>query len=196
MRLQAVRLGTFATIVLAGLLTSAMQPSIGSAAPTSQSEHTCNPMSPSRVETGQLGETIYHFRVGDVDQLQIVPPKNFDFLSASPDELQELGIPQRPSDPELAEAWIARMSRASAAPPGLCAPDEGLPGARADFIDEKFIGSDLQQYGPSVGACLGYGDRPGRCCRESSALRASAAVGPEGLPAPATTGWRSGSPGR
>lgn len=129
MRIRVPRLGTFATIVLAGLLISAAQPSVGSAAPRAQSEHTCNPMNPSSVETGRLGETIYHFRVGDTDQLQIVPPKNFDFLAASPKELQELGVPQRPSNPEMAKAWIARMGHASAETPGLCAPDEGLPRA-------------------------------------------------------------------
>lgn len=129
MGIQVSRLGTFATIVLAGLLVSAAQPSVGSAAPSARSERTCNPMSPSKVETGRLGETIYHFQVGGTDQFQILPPKNFDFLAASPEELQELGVPRRPSDPKLAKAWIARMGDASPEPPGLCAPDEGLPRA-------------------------------------------------------------------
>lgn len=136
MRIRVPRLGTFATVVLAGLLISAAQPSVGAAQPSvgsaaarAQSEHTCKPMRPSSVETGRLGETIYHFRVGDTDQLQIVPPKNFDFLAASHKELQELGVPQRPSNPEMAKAWSARMGHASAVAPGLCAPDEGLPHA-------------------------------------------------------------------
>ena len=129
MRIEVARSSTFAAIVIAGLLVSAAQPSVGSAAPGATSEHTCNSMRPSRVEVGRLGETVYHFQVGDTDQLQIVPPENFDFLAASPGELQELGVPRRPSDPGLAKAWVARMSRASAGTPGLCAPDVGLPQA-------------------------------------------------------------------
>jgi hypothetical protein len=86
-------------------------------------------MSPTRVETGRLGETIYHFEVAGVDSFQIVPPENFDFVSASDEDLQELGIPKRPEDPDLLAAWNARMSKASATAPGLCAPDAGLPTA-------------------------------------------------------------------
>lgn len=120
--------GIIATMLCTSVLVAVSEPlAVGASADAG--DHVCVPMDPEKVETGKLGETIYHFQVGDTDTIEIIPPDNFDFLSATADELQELGIPKRSSDPDLAEAWTARMSHATAAPPGLCAPDDGLPPA-------------------------------------------------------------------
>jgi hypothetical protein len=57
------------------------------------------------------GGTTYTYEINGVKDTYFIPPKNFNPLSATNDQLKEYGFPSRPTDPDRLKLWVQVRSK-------------------------------------------------------------------------------------